>query len=339
MFCSDKQNFDEAKILIVDDSALQARQLKDFLEKDGFSVSICGDAVEAMTHLQGNIPDLIISDIIMPKVDGYELCRYIQDSKHLQDIPVMMITGKSNLDKLKKSFAEGAMDFISKPIQEIELHARVRSLLRLKFEMARRKQHEQELVKLTNRLKEKNQILERLSHIDSLTGIANRRYFEEVFAKEWKQAIRSKTNFSMLLADVDFFKSFNDTYGHQAGDQCLKQIVASLESALKRPNDFIARYGGEEFIVLLPDTSNKGSQKLAELMREKVIDLAIPHEKSDVCEWVTISIGIASILPTMSNDSSDLITYADKALYSAKKSGRNRVMWPPQKELAPLYYD
>ena len=175
------------------------------------------------------------------------------------------------------------------------------------------------------KLRQSENRLRQFSYIDGLTGIANYRYFQENFDREWKHGIRIAEQISLIMCDIDFFKAYNDAYGHQKGDKCLQLIAGSLSETLKRPRDIIARYGGEEFIVILPDTNLNGASSVAEAMRVKVESLKIAHHKSKVSEFVTISLGVATIIPSKDSQDSELISAADKALYQAKEEGRNRV--------------
>jgi diguanylate cyclase (GGDEF)-like protein len=269
--------------------------------------------------------DLILMDIVMPEMDGIEACRLIKSFEYLRDIPVIMVTATMQMKELQMAFAAGAIDYITKPLNKVELLARVSSALKLKREIDNRKAREQELLKLTQRLEELNQMLQRLSSLDGLTGVANRRHFDLVLKQEWRRAIRDATPLSLILIDVDFFKAYNDTYGHQMGDECLKRVADSLKGVLKRPTDLIARYGGEEFVVLLPKTDIEGASALAEEMRTAVEALRITHARSQVTDRVTISLGVATIVPNRDSSSTELITEADQALYGAKQGGRNRV--------------
>lgn len=165
-----------------------------------------------------------------------------------------------------------------------------------------------------------------LSNIDGLTCISNRRHFEEVFDRTWKQAIRLSKPVSIIMCDIDNFKAYNDTYGHQEGDECLKMLARTLNETLQRPLDMIARYGGEEFIVVLPDTTLDGANHIAERMRERIESLKIIHEASKTADVVTISLGVSSVIPTQDSNHEALISAADRALYKAKESGRNRVI-------------
>ncbi len=314
-----------ARILVLDDDDLIIDFIRTSLEKKNHEVLSATDGKTGLLTLHKEQVDLIISDIVMPEMDGFEFCRYCQSNKYLRDIPIMLVTAVSDFDKLEQTFETGAKDFINKPIQEVELLARTSSLLNLKIERDKRKQREKELTEITGFLEEKNQLLKRLAHIDSLTKIANRRYFSKIFNKEWKRAIRGKYNISILLIDIDYFKFFNDTYGHLAGDKCLERVAGAISSTLKRPADFVARYGGEEFIALLPNTDDKGALFIAEKIRKNVLNLQIEHTGSDVSIWLSVSIGISTKFPHELTDSYKIISESDNALYEAKNNGRNQV--------------
>ena len=180
--------------------------------------------------------------------------------------------------------------------------------------------------KETALLRNYNHQLQVLSSFDSLTGIANRRSFDKYLATEWERAARSSTWLSLILLDIDFFKHYNDTYGHQAGDHCLYQVASALNDSLHRSSDLVARYGGEEFAVILPDTDSRGALMVAEKLRAEIENLNIPHATSAVANYVTVSIGVASTLPTQHSTPKKIISEADQALYTAKQSGRNKVM-------------
>jgi diguanylate cyclase (GGDEF)-like protein len=181
------------------------------------------------------------------------------------------------------------------------------------------------------RLARANFKLQRLSQIDGLTGVANRRYFDRYFAREWRRAVRSSQTLSIIFADVDYFKAYNDHYGHQAGDDCLRKIAKALSTGVSRPADLLARYGGEEFVVVLPDTTLDGACHIAENMRVAVESLAIPHAESATAAHITLSLGVAAVAPDRETPPGSLIAAADKALYRAKKQGRNRVCVIPQR--------
>ncbi|HEV8245446.1 MAG TPA: diguanylate cyclase, partial [Polyangiaceae bacterium] len=228
------------------------------------------------------------------------------------------------LDK-SRAFADGASDYLVKLPDKIELVARVRAhsirhLLQLERDEAFRK-----LESLTKDLEKSNEELARLSAVDGLTGVANRRSFDGALEREWRRAARENTTLSLILIDVDFFKRYNDAYGHLGGDDCLRKVAGALSKAVHRPGDFVARYGGEEFAVLLPSTDHEGSLVVAELLRTAVSDLRLDHRASEVTDHVTISLGLATLRPKHTGQPNELISQADGALYEAKRGGRNRV--------------
>ncbi|WP_434133247.1 diguanylate cyclase [Sporomusa sphaeroides] len=320
-------------ILIVDDSADSRVLVKRLLEKNGFSEVITAETAFAAFDLLGmDRPacvstriDLILMDVIMPDMDGIEACRLIKANRCLKDIPIIVITASDITETLERAFTAGAMDFITKPVKPLELKARVLSALKIKYEIDQRKAREAELVKVLEELENANRELSRLSSLDGLTGIANRRHFERIYDMEWRRAARTGSELSVLFLDLDFFKYYNDTYGHQEGDDCLKQVAAAAGQVLKRPGDLVARYGGEEFVVILPETSIAGAVEVAEAIRQAIERCNIPHSASPVAAHVTVSVGVAGGLVTQADKPSDFIARADKALYEAKHSGRNRV--------------
>lgn len=333
-------------ILIVDDSEDQLLLLERLLNKAGYrDIVLANSAVEAIHILKecnasSRTTDLILMDIMMPEIDGIEACYRIKEVECLKDTPIVMVTALTDVEKLQRAFSAGAVDYIVKPVKKIELLARVSSILRLKHEIDRRKAHEKELEELTGKLETANKMLERISVTDALTGIPNRRYFDEFMGLEWLRAMRDQTPLSLIMVDIDFFKVFNDTYGHQAGDDCLKRVAAALRDALKRPADIVARYGGEEFGAVLPDTDLDGAVVVAEAIRLDVEALGISHNKSaylsKVSNFVTISLGVASIIPNEASSPERLISMADNALYKAKEEGRNRVRHSGQVKLKVL---
>ena len=327
-------------ILIIDDSQHIHMQLKVFLNAGGYTnLHFSSSADEAFDFLGISSPfknapdvDVILMDIEMGGTSGIEATRYIKNTEALQGIPIIMITADTSEESLQAAFDAGAVDYINKPLRKVELLARVRSFLQLKQEIDTRKAKEQELTAMTQALEKTNaklqEVNEKLSQIalsDGLTSVANRRFFDDFLAKEWRRAIRLHSPLSLLMLDVDFFKKFNDFYGHLKGDECLKKVAACMQSVLKRPMDLIARYGGEEFCVLLPDTDSKGAALLGREILDAVEGLQIPHAESEIADHVTVSIGVACQVPSPEGTSTDLIKTADQALYRAKESGRNRL--------------
>lgn len=313
-------------VLIVDDTESVRLLFRRFLVNDGIEdVILATSGAEALDILNkndsdsaGSRIDLVLMDLIMPGMNGLEVLTRIKTNQDWQDIPVIMITAVEAVEKLKEALDNGALDYITKPANRVELAARCRAALRLKKAIDDRKEREREL-------EDRNQMLERLSFLDGLTGIANRRYFNESLSQEMKRSARDNQPLGLIMVDIDFFKNYNDMYGHATGDECLIQVARALEKVLKRPADFVARYGGEEFAVLLPNTDMEGAFLVAEDMRLSVVKLAIPHADSSVCDSVSISVGAGGIVPRPNSDPAEFISRVDAALYLAKKQGRNQV--------------
>lgn len=326
-------------ILIVDDSLVSRTFISECLVESGYAdIVVCESAEEAFSVTGLNDPstemrdlDLILLDIILPGKNGLEACRDFSSHPFFSDVPIIIISGTDQLEGLEAAFAAGAVDYITKPLSHIELLARVRSALRLKEEMNCRKRREDELIVLNKKLAEMNQELERLSVTDSLTGLANRRSFNQFLNKEWLREQRGKQPFSVIMIDIDHFKAFNDHYGHLEGDVCLQKVASALQDGFCRAGDLLSRYGGEEFVAILPYTDAKGACELAEVLHERIKSAAIPHAESPVAPIVTISIGIASVIPSQNISPEEVVAMADEALYRAKEAGRNQsVMAAPK---------
>lgn len=320
-------------LLIVDDSFDIRLLLQAFLHAEGYTdLQMATSAQEAFEILGMGEPatphpdvELILMDITMPEMDGIEACRRIKEVERLRDIPVIMVTAKTEAEHLRAAFNAGAMDYITKPFNEVEMLARVNSALTLKREMDRRKAREQQLLEVKQQLEAANAELLRLSSLDGLTGISNRRRFDEFLDQEWRRSMRGPRPLSLIMIDLDYFKAYNDALGHQAGDDCLKQVAAVLENAAQRPSDLAARYGGEEFVLVLGDTTSEGAIKVARAIREEVAELAIAHPRSEVAEVVTLSMGLITAIPSVTMSPAVLVNLADQALYDAKQAGRNRL--------------
>ncbi|OGI11409.1 MAG: hypothetical protein A2Y40_11045 [Candidatus Margulisbacteria bacterium GWF2_35_9] len=313
-------------IIIVDDSRISREKIRINLEKNGYNdLMLLNSAVELFDFLDiedvlssDRTIDLILMDIVMPDIDGIEALRRLKKIERYSHTPVIMITGITDMDTLKEAFEAGAMDYITKPIHEIELLMRVKSALALKSEMDRR-------LMLTLQLEEANAQLKQIAIIDALTNIPNRRQFDEILHRELERAKRYKRPISLIMADIDFFKLYNDHYGHLGGDNCLKQVAAVISKETQRKTDMPARYGGEEFAIVLPETDAAGANNLAERIKNKLIKKQILHEKSPIAGHVTMSFGIASVIPNSATKPEGLICLADNALYTAKENGRNRI--------------
>ena len=294
----------QPKLLIVDDQPLIIRMLHQIFQAD-YEVFIATTGQEALDFCQRNIPDLVLLDVVMPGMNGYEVCRTLKQQILTENVPVIFVTGHSDPTEEEEGLAAGAVDFISKSASPQVIKARVKTHITLK---------------------QQTDLLRVLTRKDSLTGIANRRHFDETLAAEWRRCAREMKPLSLIMIDIDFFKRFNDFYGHQAGDACLRQVAACIDAGFTRSHDLAARYGGEEFVCVLPDTSLEGAQSKALLLLKTVQALNIIHDKSDVeGQVVTISLGVASTIPRAENVPSDLIRLADRMLYSAKEAGRNTV--------------
>lgn len=315
-------------ILITDDSSDSRLLLQAILERAGHRDVIMAESGARALEILGleapSAVDLVIMDVTMPGMSGLEACRAMKAVEHLRDIPVIIVTANTSDGDLVKAFDAGASDYLSKPVRKMELLARVRASLALKSEMDRRLAREQELLAVKQSLEVANAALQELATIDALTGVANRRSLSAMMDSEWKRSRLAGEPLSILMIDVDHFKYFNDRYGHQGGDECLRRVATTLAGHVRRPSDFVGRYGGEEFAVVLPQTAVAGALVMAETLRGAIESLGIAHETSATAASVTISIGIASSAVGSAEPLASLIAAADRALYEAKTAGRNR---------------
>ncbi len=312
-------------VLLVDDQAIIHEAVRRMLEEeDGIVLHICADAARALPVARQVRPTVVPQDLVMPDVDGFTLLRFYRREPATAAVPVIVLSTREDARDKSRAFADGASDYLVKLPDKIELVARIRAhsqryRLQLERDEAFRK-----LEALTRELEQRNTELARLSAVDGLTGVSNRRSFDNALDVEWRRAARERTELSLIMIDVDYFKRYNDAYGHLAGDDCLRQVARALVQAVHRPADCVARYGGEEFAVLLPATSHGGALVVAEALRVAVSALQLDHRASDVADHVTLSLGVATLQPAPGSVSTDLITHADGALYAAKRSGRNR---------------
>jgi diguanylate cyclase (GGDEF)-like protein len=297
---------DRCTVLIVDDDEIIREMLGAILE-DEHDILTSGDGKQVLSLTRDRRPDLILLDVMIPGSDGYQICRDLKSDSEIKDIPVIFITSLSKTTDETMGLDCGAIDYITKPFTPAIVKARVRNHLELK---------------------KYRDTLADLSALDGLTGIANRRQFDLHLDREWRRSARHGKPVSLVLMDIDFFKPFNDTYGHLEGDKCLKRVAQVLAGLSQRPADLVARYGGEEFAAILPDTAAAGAANLARSLRAGVEALAIPHAASAAAEVVTISAGLASEVPKAGDEPQRLIEAADRMLYAAKEAGRNRVSQP-----------
>jgi diguanylate cyclase (GGDEF)-like protein len=314
-------------ILVVDDDPSMRQVLRRVMEKDGYQVVEATNGEQGLEAYKRLKPHLVLLDALMPVMDGFVCCTHLQqiisdslaEEEAFTDIdslngasrtPVLMITGLDDQASVDRAFAVGATDYVTKPIHFAVLRQRVRRLI--------------EQSQLYQKLEIANRELQRLASLDGLTGVANRRRFDEYIDTEWQHMAREELPLSLILCDIDFFKKYNDTYGHQAGDACLRQVADALRFCARRSVDLVARYGGEEFAVILPNLTVAGAAQVAEEMRSVVNGLEIHHVQSAVSQYVTLSLGIACMHPTCNTSPTMLIAAADAALYQAKAAGRNR---------------
>ncbi|MBF0444687.1 MAG: diguanylate cyclase [Magnetococcales bacterium] len=289
------------KVLIVDDVTGNIKILQQALSGDA-KIIFATNGKRALELASSEKPDLILLDIIMPQMDGYEVCRILKADNETKNIPVIFITAMDEVKDETKGLGMGAIDYITKPFSRAVVQARVRNHLDYKRQ---------------------KDMLEKLCSIDGLTEIPNRRSFDQHLEQELRRNLRANTPLSMIIMDVDHFKPFNDNYGHAEGDRCLKQVALTLFKSLERSGDFVARYGGEEFAAIFPDTGVEGLHKMSEKMRTAIVAQNIPHAHSKTAEFITMSLGGITVLPTNDTSPNKIIEAADKNLYKAKNSGRN----------------
>jgi diguanylate cyclase (GGDEF)-like protein len=303
---------DSPLILIVDDDKFTRLQTRQRMQKEGYRVEEVSNGEECLAAYTRIHPDIILLDAMMPVMDGFTCCAKLKALPGGDRTPVLIITGLEDEASVDWAFEVGAIDYVTKPIHWPVLRQRVRRLLRE--------------VKLSQQLEQAHQELQQLACLDSLTQIANRRRFDAYLDQEWKRMVRDKTPLSIILCDIDFFKAYNDTYGHQAGDHCLQQIARAISLAAKRPADLVARYGGEELAVTLPNTAAEAALRVAEEIRSNIKALEITHANAQTSNHVTLSIGVASTVPSHESSPELLIAAADQALYQAKNQGRDQIV-------------
>ncbi|MBI4983773.1 MAG: diguanylate cyclase [Rhodocyclales bacterium] len=291
-------------ILLVDDVPSNLDVLAEALRLE-YRIKIATNGPDALRiAAEEPQPDLILLDVMMPGMDGFEVCRRLKDNAETKNIPVVFVTASDGSADEQRGLDLGALDYITKPFHLPILRARVRNLVALKT---------------------RADLLESLAHCDALTGIPNRRRFDEALETEWLRCQRNALPLAVLMIDIDHFKLYNDHFGHGAGDRCLVTLATLLTRFLARAADLAARYGGEEFVVILPETDLDGAARLAERLRQQVVAQGIPHAPAAGVRHVTISVGCAAVVPADGKPSAGLLAAADLKLYEAKERGRNRV--------------
>ncbi|MBF0399771.1 MAG: diguanylate cyclase [Magnetococcales bacterium] len=301
-------------ILIVDDERFNITVLKDLLDPE-YDTMVAKNGRQALERIaSAELPDLILLDIMMPEMDGYAVCEHLKKDPRTADIPVIFITALNQVGDESKGLQLGAIDYITKPISPDLVLLRVRNHMQFK--------------KMSDRFRD-------MATLDGLTGIPNRRRFDQFLTQEWHRSLRAKSPLSLILMDIDFFKPYNDNYGHSAGDDCLRTVAQALATCLTRATDLVARYGGEEFVCVLPETDSAGAVQFGEKIRHAISRLQIPHAYSKTGPHVTISLGVTTSIPSQAAKPEELICVADQNLYRAKDEGRNRLAFSILQAVTP----
>jgi len=300
------------KILLVEDSATLRHAMSQYISDAGHTPLVARSGEEALQLLEDTPVDMIIMDVEMPGLNGFETTRLIREWLGGHWIPIIFVTGRNEDESYREGIEAGGDDYLIKPVSYVIIKAKIQAMERI--------------ADMRNQLNHLNTELEALSQLDSLTQIYNRRTFNELAQQQWLTAVRQNQPMSVLMIDVDHFKPFNDNYGHPAGDECLKKISHTIKGCMHRPGDLLGRYGGEEFVVLLPETDNPGALRVAEYINKAIVTLGLRHAFSSTGNVVTVSIGGSTCLHTSHHSLEELIKSADRALYNAKNSGRNRAL-------------
>lgn len=323
----------EAKVLVVDDNPSNCRLLSNYLSTTPYSVITANSGFDALQIVEDTPPDIILLDIMMPEMNGFEVCSKIKDNPDRRDIPIIFFSAQAETDDKLRGFNLGAVDYVTKPIKKSEIIARIRTHLTIRFQQLELQQKNEALNELTEalrkretQLEEMNDALERMARYDPLTGLCNRRYFFELAHDYWCHSQETGTPLAVLMMDIDFFKQYNDSYGHLAGDACLTKVATTIKDSMADEAELPARYGGEEFIVVLVGQSPEKALKKAQEICRRVYDQRIPNAANFTTKCITISVGVAHGVAEEDMILEDLIACADIALYQAKQQGRNRVL-------------
>jgi diguanylate cyclase (GGDEF)-like protein len=308
------------KVLLVDDTKTERLILTSYLEKMGHAVVSAENGKLAVYLYHSEKPDLVLMDVIMPEMDGHEAARQMRnDENHW--VPIIFLSGRVDPEDVFAGIEAGGDDYLTKPVDFRILEAKMISMQRIA--KMRRK-----LINMSTELETVNAELKKLANVDGLTGLANRRYLDKYLQVEIGRSIRNSHALAVILCDVDYFKKFNDSFGHLEGDDCLKTVAKSMKEMCRRSSDLVARYGGEEFAVVLPDTDIKGASQLAQALCDGIANLKIKHPESDH-GVVTVSMGVYACIPDIAFEAESVLKFADEALYKAKKSGRNKIQIYP----------
>lgn len=322
-------------VLVADDDKIMRSLLREAMEQEGYRVVEVTDGKQCLDAFMTVNPDIVLLDAVMPVMDGFTCCKHLLQiarnnlmsalatfdtdsalgntviSKLWGRTPIVMITSLNDESSVDLAFEAGATDYVTKPIHWPVLRQRLRRLL--------------QQAQVYKQLEAANQALQQMANVDALTNLANRRRFDDYLKAQWINLAQDKLPLSLILCDIDFFKFYNDQYGHPAGDVCLQNVGAVLSRKAQKTQDLVARYGGEEFAVIMPNTEASGAIHVATAIQEGVRELEIDHRGSAVSQHVTLSMGVATIVPTWDVLPIDLIVAADKALYQAKAQGRDQI--------------
>ncbi|KXO09081.1 Phytochrome-like protein [Moritella sp. JT01] len=304
------------KILIIDDSKIERLIIRSYLQHLNHEVFDAENGETGIALFSKCNPDIVLLGVVMIGINGYQVAKQIRQ-EFTDWVPIIFLSGKTEPEDIMIGIEAGGDDYLPKPIQKQILIAKMTAMERI---AAMRSQ----LLKTKNDLELANEELERLATLDGLTGIANRRHLDALFSKELSRAKRHAQPLTFILADIDFFKIYNDHYGHVQGDECLKSVASTLNKSLRRPSELVARYGGEEFCMLLPNTDTKGAKLVAEKLVNVVRSLEIRHAGINEHAIITMSFGVVSVIPDRKLTVKSLMQQADRKLYQAKKNGRDQ---------------